>query len=246
MAIKAWSGGAYQNLYRPTFWNGEYYEQYARATIWDGSAYRTIWERPASYYDGFERADGSPGADWYRRAYGAAVVLPVISGGSLRAAPTQTNNQNNQCGGVYLPQTISDDMVVSATVTRASNGLTGGLLIGCDSTISTGVAVSFTSATAHRGIWSIVGSTWVRRADVALSCAVSDYIAVQRLGTVYSVLKDGNQVASWNDSTGIVPRGAAYRRGGYHGHSDVNVIGNGNYGMTIGDISIYDYYQLGV
>ncbi|RDI32456.1 hypothetical protein DEU38_103189 [Rhodococcus sp. AG1013] len=239
MAINTWLDGAYRPLRRASVWGGGY-QPLKRALVWDGGQYKVVWEAAASYYDNFERPDGSPGSNWFRRPYGNTAVVPVISGGSLRAAPTPTNNQNNQCSGVYLPQCTTDDLAVRATVTRDSNGLSGGLLVGCDQYIAMGLAVSFTSATAHRGVWSIVNSNWVRRVDTALSCTTGDVIEVTRVGTYYSVYKNGVAQTNWNDSTGIVPRGIGNRGGGYHGHSDVNLFGSANYGMTIGDITIYD------
>lgn len=253
MAIKFWASGAYQPLYRASYWNGAGYDRYARATIWDGTQYRTIWERPTSVYDPFDRPNGDLGPDWAWRGVDSASIYPQVYNSSIRGILPSSGTSNYQSLAVHRTACVSDEMVIAGTSsltvsggTGSVNGLAGGLILKSDIGMLNAVIMCWCTNTSRNGIWTATNGTWTRRQNSAASTSGNSgqQYRFESVGNVYTAYRDDVSIATWTDSSGIVATGPGYRHCGVYAHTDRNVFGANNSGLYFDDISIYDRNQL--
>lgn len=182
--------------------------------------------------DDFNRADGAPGASW-RLDRG---VSPVIATNRIQYA-NQGSSVARAGGWIsYQGQLNTDNYGVKAqliapTTSTAADNMTG-LVLAVNDTFGAGTMCYFvgcqTSGTTNTSGCKIMTQSGLPptsglstgqtgqtvRASVATPLAPTDLIEFTRVGTLFTVYRNGSSFLTWDDSGLVVPTGAANRRFG--------------------------------
>ena len=182
----------------------------------------------AGFTDDLNRADSttSAGPGWTNR-FG---VVGIKSNGAYGVPLSQWSQAS------YDTPMTSDDMEVSVTMGVNTGSPNSAVLLGantagqCVSGLSQATATFITTQTA----WGWVGN--VSRGTVPVTFATGDVLTLRRVGNVYTVFKNGNDIGlTWTDSTNIVPRDSNHRLVGLATHN--------NGGAAPGTYRLIDAFQ---
>jgi hypothetical protein len=225
VGLKKWSGSAYLDAKKLRRWTGSAYQDAKRALVWDGTKYVQVWPTKRSYRDDFNRANGGPGSNWRQElSYSSRILtnrLQAIDAGSTAVGTAwmtwvggpdfgalATDSCSVTAQLITPVGTVATDVAANSTV----------LVIHSPEPMTNGVSVyaEFNTTTGSRIATASSGSVAVRATggNVPENALVS--IEATTVGAVCSYVfrVNGSITISWNDTTGVVPRGPTNRRWG--------------------------------
>lgn len=199
-------------------------------------------------YD-FNISNGELPSGWAKKDYGAAGKHPVVVSNAARNQTTTATNTNNQGAAIWLDSpAASDNFMVRANIGSAPTGLFSALILRSDDSFNNMLFWVITTDTGNRGIWSNIGGTFTRRADVApTSVTTGTVCAFKAVGNVYTAVRTpntdgtgGTSLGSWTDSGNLFTPGSTKRYGGIYQHSDCDFFGTQGWSPTWDNFRIND------
>lgn len=177
------------------------------------------------FRDDFNRPNStvSLGGDW------------IVKAGSMGIRSNAAYPLSAQiCSAMYPDPLTSDDMEVSMVVGNyAGDALTGArpsyLILGADEAVGAAAWLRVDRSSGNLLIYTV--NDWAResfttRATIAHGgIASGDEFTLRRVGNIYTVLKDGNEIGAWIDENDALPRDANHRFvgvGGWGGGPNAN------------------------